>query len=128
MPILILNPILCHPEGLIMTRTLPIKIVITDEMLADYETVFGRLLPKKIHDFAWDESVEEISCPEPPTDDIAAELKEYIECRRQSCVPFDDCYFRVKYYDEERRKKLLLFVFKGKVFGSSKNTKSEGYA
>ena len=97
-------------------KTLPIKIVITDEMLADYETVFGRLLPKKIHDFSWEESVEEITCPEPPTKDIAAELKEYVEHRRQSCVPFDDRYFRAKYYDEKRRKMLLLFVFKGEFF------------
>lgn len=99
-----------------MTKTLPIKIVITDEMQADYETVFGRLLPKKVHDFDWNESVAEIYCSEPPTDDIVTELIEYIEHRRQSCVPFDDRYFRVKYYDEKRRKTLLLFVFKGKVF------------
>ena len=99
-----------------MTKTLPIKIVITDEMLADYETVFGRVLPKKIHDYSWDESVEEIYCPEPPTNEIAVELKEYIEHRRQSHIPFDDRYFRVKYYDDKRCKMLLLFVFKGKVF------------
>ena len=34
-----------------MLQRTPVKIIITDEMLTDYETLFGRLLPKKLHDF-----------------------------------------------------------------------------
>ena len=92
-----------------------IKIIITDEMLTDYETLFGRVLPKKLHDFVWDENIKEIYCPKPPIDDISTELKDYIEFRQEARAPFDDYYFRVKYYDEERQKMLLLFVFRGKM-------------
>ena len=93
-----------------------IKIIITEEMLTDYETLFGRVLPKKLHDFVWDESIKEIYCPKAPIDDITTELKDYIEFRQQARNPFDDYYFRAKYYDEERQKMLLLFVFRGKMY------------
>ena len=99
-----------------MLQRTPVKIIITDEMLTDYETLFGRLLPKKLHDFVWDENIEEIYCPKPPIDDIVTELKDYIEFRQQSRAPFDDYYFRVKYYDEKRQKMLLLFIFRGKIY------------
>lgn len=99
-----------------MIQRTPVKIIITDEMLTDYETLFGRLLPKKLHDFVWDENIEEIYCPKPPIDDIVTELKDYIEFRQQSRAPFDDYYFRVKYYDEKRQKMLLLFIFRGKIY------------
>lgn len=82
-----------------MLQRTPVKIIITDEMLTDYETLFGRLLPKKLHDFVWDENIEEIYCPKPPIDDIVTELKDYIEFRQQSRAPFDDYYFRVKEFD-----------------------------
>ena len=85
-----------------MLQRTPVKIIITDEMLTDYETLFGRLLPKKLHDFVWDENIEEIYCPKPPIDDIVTELKDYIKF-----IPMQIYYFIKRRGFEKFRKTSL---------------------
>ena len=70
------------------------KVVITAEAEFDYESEFGRRLPKI---------------------DIKRETEEYIS---GSLSRFSGYYFRVKYLDEMTDRMLMLFVYKGDVFGS----------
>lgn len=70
------------------------KVVITAEAEFDYESEFGRRLPKK---------------------EIKQETEEYIS---GSLSRFSGYYFRIKYLDEATDRMLMLFVYKGVVFGS----------
>lgn len=69
------------------------KVVITAEAEFDYESEFGRRLPKI---------------------DIKRETEEYIS---GSLSRFSGYYFRIKYLDEATDRMLMLFVFKGVVLG-----------
>lgn len=70
------------------------KVVITAEAEFDYESEFGLRLPKK---------------------EIKQETEEYIS---GSLSRFSGYYFRIKYLDEATDRMLMLFVYKGVVFGS----------
>ncbi len=76
------------------TETVINKVVITAEAEFDYESEFDRRLPKK---------------------EIKQETEEYIG---GSLSRFNGYYFRAKYYDEATDRMLMLFVYKGEVFGS----------
>lgn len=76
------------------TETVINKVIITAEAEFDYESEFGLRLPKK---------------------EIKQETEEYIGCRLSR---FYGYYFRAKYYDEITDRMLMLFVYKGEVFGS----------
>lgn len=76
------------------TETVINKVVITAEAEFDYESEFGCRLPKK---------------------EIKQETEEYIGSRLSR---FYGYYFRAKYYDEATDRMLMLFVYKGEVFGS----------
>lgn len=70
------------------------KVVITAEAEFDYESEFGGQLPKN---------------------EIKQETEEYIDGHLSR---FSGYYFRVKYLDEMTDRMLMLFVYKGDVFGS----------
>lgn len=76
------------------TETVINKVVITAEAEFDYESEFGKRLPKI---------------------NIKRETEEYIDGRLSR---FSGYYFRVKYLDETTDRMLMLFVYKGVVFGS----------
>lgn len=100
-----------------MSGSPKIKIIITEEALADYEIVFGQLRTEPLNDKDWSDELDELICPEPPVDDIVQQLRAYLTNRFLANKYFYDAYFRVKYYDRARRQKLLLFVYKGELFG-----------
>ena len=70
------------------------KVVITAEAEFDYESEFGQRLPKN---------------------EIKQETELYIS---GSLSRFSGYYFRIKYLDEATDRMLMLFVYKGVVFGS----------
>ena len=76
------------------TETVINKVVITAEAEFDYESEFGGQLPKN---------------------EIKQETEEYIDGHLSR---FSGYYFRVKYLDEMTDRMLMLFVYKGDVFGS----------
>ena len=100
-----------------MSGSPKIKIIITEEALADYETVFGKLRTEPLNDKDWSDELDELVCPEPPIDDIVQQLRVYLTNRFSANKYFYDAYFRVKYYDHARQQKLFLFVYKGELFG-----------
>lgn len=100
-----------------MSGSPKIKIIITDEALADYETVFGKIRTAPLNDKDWSDELDELICPEPPIDDIVQQLRVYLTNRFSANKYFYDAYFRVKYYDHARQQKLFLFVYKGELFG-----------
>lgn len=69
------------------------KVVITDEARFDYEDLFGQPIPKA---------------------DIKRETEEYIDGRVGRINGF---YFRIKYLDETTDEMLMLFFYKGNLFG-----------
>ena len=76
------------------TETVINKVVITAEAEFDYESEFKRPLPKK---------------------ELKRETEEYIGGRLSR---FNGYYFRAKYFDEMTDRMLMLFVYRGEVFGS----------
>lgn len=100
-----------------MSGSPKIKIIITEEALADQEIVFGQLRTEPLNDKDWSDELDELICPEPPLDDIVQQLRTYLTNRFLANKYFYDAYFRVKYYDRARRQNLLLIVYNGELFG-----------
>lgn len=67
------------------------KLVMTNEAVCDYESISTGIMPIK---------------------DIKAEVELYIENMQSSSRLVWDKYFRVKYYDEDADKELMLFIYK----------------